>query len=180
MSVRPLLRLPLRHRDGLPAQLRPPIIVESDQRVLEEASVVAVRIVVRPSVRTATLLARDARDDHAVGEVEQELELERLRQIVVEELTLVVDDDALVTLAEAGDDLALSQHLVLAPEDAEVLVHRLRKLVADPPRTLAAIPLEQRLQIALGVRLRGLGHLDDRVRERPVRRVSPRTLAVRD
>src|SRR5512132_4277135 len=143
MSVLPLLRLPLGHRDWLPAQLRPPIIVESDQRVLEEASVVAVRIVVRPRVRTATLLARDARDDHAVGEVEQELELERLRQIVVEDLTLVVDNDALVALAQAGDDLTLSQHLILAPENAEVLMHRLRQLVADFPRTLAAVPLEQ-------------------------------------
>ena len=55
-------------------------------------------------MRAAALLAREARDEHAGGELEQEPELERLRQVVVEDLALVVDDDALVALTEVADD----------------------------------------------------------------------------
>ena len=47
--------------------------------------------------------------------------------------------------------LALLLHLLLAAEDAEVHVHRLRELVADLPRPLALVAVEQRLQLALGV-----------------------------
>src|SRR4051794_23781165 len=57
----------------------------------------------------------------------------RLRQVVVEDLALVVDDDALVALAQVADDPLLLLHLVLAAEDAEVLVHRLGELVAHLP-----------------------------------------------
>src|SRR5205085_9837167 len=79
-----------------------------------------------------------------------------------------------------GDDLALLLHLLLAPEDAEVLVHRLGELVADLPRALAVRTIEQLLQLALRVRLRGRRDLDRRVRQRPVRGVRSRTLPVRD
>src|SRR5437763_13793300 len=109
----------------------------ADDRVLDEALVVAHRIVVRAGVRAATLLPLDARDDHALGEVEQEAELDRLREVAVEDLALVLDEHALVAVAEAGHDPALLLHLVLAPEDAEVLVHRGGELVAGAPRALA-------------------------------------------
>ena len=69
---------------------------------------------------------------------------------------------------------------MLSAEDAEVLVHRGRELVADAPWALAVRALEQRGQLALGVALDGVRHLDRRVRERPLRRVQPRALAVRD
>jgi hypothetical protein len=115
--------------------------------------VVAVREVVRARVCPTALLPREPGDDHAVGELEQEAELQRLRQVVVEERSLVVDDHALVALAHACDELALLLHLRLAPEDAEVLVHRLRQLVSDRPRTLAVGAVEQRLQLALCVSL---------------------------
>src|SRR6478736_2677838 len=95
--------------------------------------VVAAREVVGACVGAAALLARYPGLDHAVGELEQEPELERLGEVTVEDVPLVFDDDVLEALAEAGDDLLLAKHLVLAPEDAEVLVHRLAELVADPP-----------------------------------------------
>src|SRR5438876_784312 len=57
--VLPLLRLPLRDRHGSPLELRPGVVAERDERVLQEVLVVAVRIVVRTRVRAARLLARD-------------------------------------------------------------------------------------------------------------------------
>src|SRR5437660_557951 len=105
------------------------------------------------------LLAGKSAHDHALGELEQEAELERLRQIIVEDIALVVDNDALVALAQAGDDLALLAHLILLAEDPEVLVHRLGELVADRPRTLAVAAVEQNLEVALGIGFDGLGHL---------------------
>ena len=72
-------------------------------------------------------------------------ELQRLRQVVVEDVALVLDDDVLVALAQAGDDLALPAHLLLAAEDAEVLVHRRRHLVANGVRPLAFGAVEQLL-----------------------------------
>ena len=124
--------------------------------MLEEVLVVAVGEVVRARVRAAALLAGEPADDHARGELEHEAELERLGQVAVEDLALVLDDDALVALAQALDDRPLLLHQLLAAEDAEVLVHRRRELVADPPGTLALGAVEQRLQVALGVgELRG-------------------------
>src|SRR6266511_783221 len=124
--VRPFLRLPFRHGDRLPVELRA-TVYPSDERVTHVVLVVAVWIVVRTRVGAAAFLARQPRDDHAVGELEQEPELKSLRQVVVEDLALVLDDDVLVPLAQRGHDLALLLHLVLAAEDAEVLVHRLRE-----------------------------------------------------
>ena len=89
--------------------------------------------------------------DHALGELEQEAELERLRQVAVEDVALVFDHDPLEALAQAGDDLPLLLHLLLAPEDAEVVVHRLAELVADLPWPLALGAVEQRPQLPLGV-----------------------------
>ena len=106
----------------------------------EVVLVVTLGIVVRPRVRAAALLPREAGDDHAVRKLEQEPELERLGQVVIEHVALVFDDYVLVALPEAGDDLRLLLHLLLAAEDAEVLVHRLGELVADPPRPLARCP----------------------------------------
>src|SRR5262245_66582369 len=104
-------------------------------------------------MRAAALFAREPRHDHALGELEQEPELECLREVAVEDLPLVLDDDTLVALAQPVDDLALPPHLILAPEDAEVLVHRLRQLVADLPRPLALRSVEQLLQLAFRVSL---------------------------
>src|SRR5439155_21261724 len=109
-----------------------------------------------------------------------EAELERLCQVVVEDLALVVDDDALVAFAQFLDDLSLFFHLSRAPEDTEVLVHRLRELVADLPRAPAVGAVEQLLQIAFRVCLRRPGHLDNRVCEGPVRRVATGALAEGD
>ncbi len=135
---------------GFQSSAGPPVL-PGDDRVAQEVLVVAVGEVVGPRVRAAALLAREPGDDHAVGELEQEAELERLGEVVVEHLALVVDDDALVALAQAGDDLPLLLHLLLAAEDAEVLVHRRGELVADRPRALALVPVEQRLELGLGV-----------------------------
>ena len=114
-------------------------------------------------VSAAALLALDSADDHAGSEIEQEAELERLREVVVEHLPLVLDDDALVALAERLDELALAAHLVLSAEDAEVLVHRRRELVADRPRPLATVAVEERAQLPLGVDLDGGRDLHGRV-----------------
>src|SRR5205807_9135767 len=89
-------------------------------RVLQVLLVVAVREVVWTGMGAAALLAREARDDHAVRQLEEEAELERLREVVVEDLALVVDDHARVALPQVADDPLLLLHLVLAPEDAEV------------------------------------------------------------
>ena len=137
-------------------------------RVLDEVLVVSVGIVVRARVGAAALLAGDSGLEHACGDVEQVAELDRLRQVAVEDLALVLDDDLRVALAQALDDPDLLLHLILAAEDAEVLEHRLAELVADLPRALPLRPAEQLLQLALGVARRGLGHRDSRVRERPV------------
>src|SRR4051794_6578642 len=91
--VRPLLRRPFRRRDRPPLEPRRAVL-PADDRVLQEVHVVAVGIVVRPRMRAAALLAREAGHDHAVGELEQEAELERLREVAVEDLALVLDVDA--------------------------------------------------------------------------------------
>ena len=49
----------------------------------------------RPRVRTATLSSRKTGDDHALGELEHETELQGLREVAVEDLPLVLDVDAL-------------------------------------------------------------------------------------
>src|SRR5215212_5134878 len=97
------------------------------------------------------LLARDPGLEHARGDVEEIAELDRLREIGVEDVALVLDDNVRVPLAEALDDSDLLQHLILPAEDAEVLQHRLPQLVADLPRALAARAAEQLLQLALGI-----------------------------
>src|SRR3954470_16619594 len=135
-SVLPLLGLVLRDanraRRELDAVSAPP-----RDRVLHEVRVVAGRIVVRARVRAAALLAPDAGLDHAKGGVEHVAELDRLREVAVEDLALVLDVDVPVALAQVGEDLELPHHLLLLPEDAEVLEHRLAELVADLPRPLA-------------------------------------------
>ena len=73
-----------------------------------------------------------------------------------------------IALAQAVDDLDLLRHLLLAPEDAEVLEHRLAELVSDLPGPLALRAREQPLQLALGVARRGDRNLDGRMRERPL------------
>ena len=72
---------------GFQSWLGPP----STQRIsecLRKLLVVAVGEVVRAGVRAAALLAREPGDDHAVGELEQESELERLGEVVVEDSPL--------------------------------------------------------------------------------------------
>src|SRR5207244_1853944 len=102
------------------------------------------------------LLPRNPRLDHARGKIEEVADLERLRQVAVEDVTLVLDDDALVALAQGLDDLHLLLHLLFAAEDAEVPVHGLREVVADRPRPLALRAAEQAPQLALGVAHRRL------------------------
>src|SRR2546421_646564 len=131
-------------------------------------------------MRATALLAREAGDDHALGELEQKPELERLGEIAVEDRPLVLDVDVRVALAEAGDDLALARHLLLAAEDAEVLVHGRRQLVADLPGPLAGRAIEEVRQLPFGVALDRLRHLDRRVRERPLGSVPARALPERD
>src|SRR4051812_275074 len=82
-SVLALLRLPLRHGHRLPVQ-RHAAVAGAYERVLEERRVVALRVVIRPSVCAAALLACKTRDHHALGQLEQKAELERLREIAVE------------------------------------------------------------------------------------------------
>src|SRR2546423_662477 len=101
--------------------------------MVEEIVVVTRRVVVRTGVGAAALLAREAGGDHAERGVEHVPELDRLREVAVEDVALVFDHDALVALAEVFDDLDLLRHLLLAAEDGEVLEHRVAKLLADLP-----------------------------------------------
>src|SRR5512133_1333398 len=87
--VRSLLRLPLRDRDRLPLQVRCSI-VPRDQRVAHEVLVVALRVVVGPRVCASALLPGEPGHDHALGELEHEAELERLREVRAEDVTLRV------------------------------------------------------------------------------------------
>src|SRR4051812_2164752 len=73
-----LHRLVLREAHVGVRQFRLAFVPAAD-RVLHEVLVVADREVVRPRVRAAALLARDARLEHAAGEVDHVPELDRLR-----------------------------------------------------------------------------------------------------
>ncbi len=114
-------------------------------------------------MRSPALLSGDSGDEHGVRDVKEKAELERLGQVVVEDRTLIVDENALVTLAERVDDFTLPLHLLRAAEDAEVFVHRQAKLVADPPRALAVRPIEQFRQLAPGIPLDRPRNLNRRV-----------------
>src|SRR5581483_232833 len=140
-SVLPLLGLPLRHAHRRRRQIDA-VVAPAGDRVHHELLVVALRIVVRARVRAARLLAPDPRLDHAERRVEHVSELDRLRQVAVEDLPLVFDVDVLVALAQLEQDRALAQHLVLAAEDGEVLEHRAAELLADLPRPFARLTLE--------------------------------------
>ena len=131
-------------------------------------------------MRTAALFAFYPARNHARGQLEQEAELQRLGEIAVEDVALVLDGHALVALAQAFDDLPLLAHLRLTAEDSEVLVHRLGELVPDRPGPLSLTPVEQLLQLALGISLDGRRNLDRRVGERPVGSVATDPLSVRD
>src|SRR5215208_824408 len=80
---------------------------------------------VRATGRTAALLARDAGLEHAAREVDAVAELDRLREVGVEDVALVLDHDAApVALRDLLEELDLRGHLRLLAEDAEVLEHR--------------------------------------------------------
>src|SRR5580765_5851106 len=119
-SVLPLLGLPFRRPHRLPVQ-HGPVSDPPHDRVPHVVLVVAAGEIVRARVCAAALLPREPGLDHAVRELEQEAELERLGQIAVEDVALVLDDHALEALAQAGDDVLLLEHLLHAAEDAEVL-----------------------------------------------------------
>ena len=104
----------------------------------------------------------------------------RLREIAVEDVPFVLDGHALVALPQALDDLPLLAHLLLAAEDAEVLVHRRGELVPDRPWPFSLAAVEQLLQLTLGVSLDRRWHLDRRVGERPVGSVATDALAEGD
>src|SRR3954452_11516843 len=103
-SVLPLLGLVLRDANRARRELDA-IAAPSRDRVLHEVRVVAGRIVVRARVRAAALLAPDAGLDHAKRGVEHVSELDRLREVAVEVLALVLYVDVLVALTEVGEDL---------------------------------------------------------------------------
>src|SRR6476619_6290197 len=168
---------PLPHR--LPVQ-HGPVCDPSHDRVPHVVLIVAAGEIVRARVGAAALLPREPGLDHAVRELQQEAELERLGQIAVEDVALVLDDDALEAVAQAGDDFLLLEHLLLAAEDAEVLVHRLAELVADLPRPLALLAPQKVPELRLCVRDLAVGNGDGRVRERPLGRVAAGPLAVGD
>src|SRR6185295_19558661 len=98
------LGLPLRDRDGLPVEFWTAIL-PSDERVPHVVLVVTVGIVVRACVSSTALLARETRDHHGRGQLEQEAELERLREVAVEDVALVLDEDPVIALAKPPDDL---------------------------------------------------------------------------
>src|SRR5690348_9966868 len=100
-SVLALLWLPLGHAHRLPRELRN-AVDEADDRVLHEVLVVAHGVIVGARMRAAALLALDAGDDHALGEVEKEAELDRLRQVAVEDLALVLDERTPIAIAQPG------------------------------------------------------------------------------
>src|SRR4051812_33750708 len=95
------------------------------------------------------LPAPDAALDHAQSSVEHVPELDRLSQVGVEDVALVLDIDVLVPLAQLEQDLALAHHLVLLAEHREVVEHRRPELLADLPRALTGRPVEQRAQLPL-------------------------------
>src|SRR5262245_53455480 len=148
-SVRALRGLPVRDPDGCPVELRP-AVDPADLRVPEEVLVVAVGVVVGARVGAAALLPLDPAEQHARGELEAAFELERLGQLAVEDVALVLDDDALVALEEPVDDRDLLLHLLLATEDAEVLEHRRAQVLADLPGPLAVAPLEECRELRVG------------------------------
>ena len=99
----------------------------------------------------AALLARESGLHHDPRKVEHRAELERLREIRVEDVALVLDDDVLVALAEPLDDVELALHALRIAKDPEVLEHRGAELVADLPRPLSVLAIEERPEIALGI-----------------------------
>src|SRR5206468_11615620 len=105
--------------------------------------------------------------DHAQRRVEHVAELDRLREVAVEDVALVLDVDVVVPLSQLEQDLALAHHLVLLAEDGEVVEHGRSELLPNLPRTLAGRPVEQRAQLPLGIALERLRHIDSRVRESP-------------
>src|SRR4029079_8330378 len=97
-------------------------------------------------VRAARLLPREPRLQHARGQVEHVAELDRLCEVVVEDRALVLDDHApCIAAPEVIDDPDLRLHTIGITEDTEVLEHRLTELVADLPRTLPGIDVEDLL-----------------------------------
>ena len=104
-----------------------------------------------------TLLAGNPGLEHARRDVEQVAELDRLGEVAVEDVALVLDHDAtVVALAETLDHLHLRLHLLGAPEDTEVVEHRLAQLVTNRPRALAFGVREQSPDPGLRVGPRGL------------------------
>src|SRR4051794_26412145 len=150
-SVLPLLGLPLRHAHRRRGQFDTAVLPARD-RVHHEVLVVARRMVVRAGVGASAFLAPDAALDHAERRVEHVAELDRLRQVAVEDVALVFDVDVLVPLAQLEEDLALPHHLRLLAEDREVVEHRRPELVANLPRALAVLTVEELAQLPFASR----------------------------
>jgi hypothetical protein len=92
--------------------------------VAHEVDVVAVRVVLA-EVPAARLVARLGRHHEALGEVEQEAQLDGLEQLGVVALAAVGDADAQVAVLQRGDvDLGLLER-GLGAVDGRVGVHRL-------------------------------------------------------
>src|SRR5581483_7246491 len=99
ISVLPLLRFPFRETHVGFRQFDAAVLPAGD-RVVHEILVVARREVVRARMGAAALLARETCGDHAERGVEHVPELDRLCEVAVEDVALVLDDDVLVPLAE--------------------------------------------------------------------------------
>src|SRR5512146_1082647 len=89
ISVLPLFRLPFRHPDILVRQ-HGRVVHPAGDRVLQEMLVVPRGKIMRTGVRTAALLAREPRLHHAPRGVEHVAEFDRLRQVAVEDVALVL------------------------------------------------------------------------------------------
>src|SRR5690606_23883541 len=135
-SVDPLLRLELRDRHGLVAQLDAAVLRAVGQRVLEPLRVVAVREVLA-HVGAAALLALDAAQGGDLRKVEEVPQLPRLQQVGVESLPLVHRHHAAVALLQLAQLLAGLLHPLPVAEDADAVLHRVLHLLAEAGGGLA-------------------------------------------
>src|SRR5437868_15332371 len=100
-SVLPLHGLVLAADDGLVVEANVAFVGAVAQAVLHPVGVVARRVVVA-EMGAPALGAGQGADDERLGQVDEEAQLDRLGEVVVEDLALVLDRDPAETLAEAA------------------------------------------------------------------------------
>ena len=135
----------------------------------------------RPCVRAAALLARDPAHDHALRELQQEAELERLRQVAVEQRR------PCPRRRRCGSARGVRRRSrpggASGPRAGRRRSSRASSVASSSRIFHGRSPscsAEQLAQLAVGVGHDAVGNGDRRVRERPLGRVPPRALAVRD